>query len=409
MSTQEPRLSARSAVPLRPLVANTSAFAVAFAAWVVLGPSTRVISADLGVGPDLAALIKALPILTGSVLRVPIGMASDRWGARRVFPLLLLVAAIGAGVVVSATSKTQLMVGALVLGLAGTTFVPGVQSVSLWTPKERQGFALGVFGAGNVGTALTTFGFPLLLQRLGWRGALGVYALVLALTAVAYVVALPRGAVNGRGQRATLAALLAPLSSPQAWLLGLYYVGTFGVFVATTLSIVDLYAEVWSLPLATAGLIATSFTFTASLARIPGGLLADRFGADRMLRVSLPLVAACLAAVLTSPPLPVAAALFVIAGLAMGAGMAATFKAIPARFPDQVGAVGGIVGALGGVGGFFLPLAGAWSRREFDNPFAALIPLLLVAVAGAIVERIAESRRRAPHATGSIFPSARPS
>ena len=141
---------AASPLPLRPLIANTLAFALAFAAWVVLGPASRLIAKELGLDPGTGALVKALPILTGSLLRIPVGMLTDRLGARRVFPALLVSAGAGALFLAQASTVAQVLVGGLVLGFAGTTFVVGVQSVSAWTPRERQGLALGCFGAGRV-------------------------------------------------------------------------------------------------------------------------------------------------------------------------------------------------------------------------------------------------------------------
>lgn len=379
-----------SSLPLRPLIANTLAFALAFAAWVVLGPASRLIAAELGLAPGTGALVKALPILTGSLLRIPVGMLTDRLGARRVFPALLLCAGAGAFFLAQASTLLQALAGGLVLGFAGTTFVVGVQSVSTWTPRERQGLALGCFGAGNVGTALTTFGFPLLAVALGWRSTLVVYAAVLLTAAVVYAHVV-RDAP--RTTCASLATLLAPLAAPGAWLLGAYYVATFGVFVATTLLITDLYVDAWGLSLAAAGMVATTFTFTASLARIPGGALADRFGARAVLGYSIPVVACALVPVSMGPSLAVAAVLLLVAGLALGAGMAATFKAIPERFPTQVGAVGGIVGALGGLGGFFLPLAGIWARQVLGSPCAVPVPLAATCCAAGVVLVIDERRR----------------
>ena len=393
---------AASPLPLRPLIANTLAFALAFAAWVVLGPASRLIAKELGLDPGTGALVKALPILTGSLLRIPVGMLTDRLGARRVFPALLVSAGAGALFLAQASTVAQVLVGGLVLGFAGTTFVVGVQSVSAWTPRERQGLALGCFGAGNVGTALTTFGFPLLAVALGWRSTLIVYAAVLLGGAVLYALAVrdvPRTAC------ASLATLLAPLAAAGAWLLGAYYVATFGVFVATTLLVTDLYVDAWGLSLAAAGMVATTFTFTASLARIPGGALADRFGARVVLGYSIPVVACALVPVSMGPPLVVAAVFLLVAGLALGAGMAATFKAIPERFPDQVGAVGGIVGALGGLGGFLLPLAGIWARQVLGSPFAVFVPLAATCcLAGLIL--VIDERRRGAQVAAPVAPAA---
>ena len=369
-------------MPWTPVLGNTIAFAVAFAAWVMLGPSSRVIAHELGLTPDQGALLKALPILTGSVLRIPVGILADRIGARRIFGALLLLGGVTAAVLSTARSFPALAVGALLLGLVGTTFVTGVQSVAAVAPRTMQGTALGVFGAGNAGTAVTSLAMPLLLVALGWRHTFQAYGAALAVAAVAYMVVVrdvPRPAnAPPRGNP------LAPMLDGFTWLIGFYYMATFGVFVATTLAISDVYVDGYGRSLKIAGILATSFTLTASFSRIPGGAIADRFGADAVLRVVLPLVAATLALAASGPPLGGMVLLIFIAGIAMGIGMAATFKAIPTFFPQNVGAVGGVVGALGGIAGFYLPLAGNFAARSSHIVFQQFTPLALVAAVAAL-------------------------
>lgn len=369
------------ALPITALVTNTTAFAVAFAAWVMFGPSVRVIAAELRIDPGAAALLKAAPILIGSIFRIPVGILTDRAGARVTFPALLLLGAAAAFALSAATSYGGLLAGALLLGAVGTTFAVGVQSVSSWTSKARQGLALGIFGAGNVGTAITTLGMPLLLVSVGWREAFRLYGVVLVLAAAIYPLLLrdaPRAAPSP-----SMRMLLAPIANLRVWCLGLYYTATFGVFVAATLVMTDVYVDAYGVPLATAGVLATTFTFTASLCRIAGGGLADRIGSRPVLKASLFGVFAFLTPVWLGPPLPVVVAMVFVAGLAMGLGMAATFKLIPGEFPTSVGAVGGIVGALGGLGGFVLPLIGA-------SIGAPLLPLVATGLAAALVALVIE-------------------
>ncbi len=381
------------ALPTAVVAVNTAAFTLCFAAWVAFGPSARILVEAFGVPGSLAAVLKAVPILVGSVLRIPVGILTDRFGARRMFPLLMLSAAAAAGWISLAGSAAALFAGGALLGLVGTTFAVGVQSVSSWTPRAKQGLALGVFGAGNVGTALTTFGLPLLIVSAGWRVAFQVYAAVMVAAAAGYWL-LIRDAAR-RGPAPSAAALLAPLKSPRAWSLGLYYMATFGVFVAATLTLSDVYVDAYGVSLPTAGLLATTFTFSASLCRIPGGWLADRFGAAGVVRVTLGVVILALAPVAQAPALPVTVCCVFAAGLALGVGMAASMKYVPDFFPTSVGAVGGIVGALGGVGGFLLPLAGQALKSAGAGACAQVLPLLVVVLAAALVQVAAESRRAA--------------
>ncbi len=268
--------------------------------------------------------------MSGSLLRIPVGVITDRLGARAIFPALMLVGAAAARWLSAATSAASLLAGGLLLGAVGATFTVGVQSVSSWTRPERRGFALGVFGAGNLGTAVTTFGLPVLLESTGWRPAFRVYAVALvALTAVygAAVRNAPRA-----GAPPSLALALAALKGARTGRLGFYYMATFGVFVALTLMLGDVYIDGFGLTPKTAGVLTTTFPFTASLARIYGGRLADRFGARDVLRPSLGIMALALAPVALAPPLPVTVLLVFAGGLAAGIGMAAVFtrQSVPA-------------------------------------------------------------------------------
>ncbi|MFO0565262.1 MAG: MFS transporter [Polyangiaceae bacterium] len=197
----------------RVVLVNTLAFAVSFAVWVLLGPSTRLIAKELAIDPATAAAVKAAPILVGSVMRIPVGMITDRLGARLTFPLVQLVGLAGVLVLSFAHGLTLLVVGGLVLGMVGTTFVVGVQSVSSWVPAERHGFALGIFGAGNVGTALTTLCLPFLNAAFGWRTSLRVSSLALLVSALAYYAVIRNA--NASGEEEPRGALGAPLEPPR--------------------------------------------------------------------------------------------------------------------------------------------------------------------------------------------------
>lgn len=378
------KFTASNELPLGKVGWNTGAFAFCFAMWVMLGPSSRMIAEDLKIPLATATGLKAVPILLGSVLRVPVGILSDRLGARTVLPGVILISSLGALWLSWAQSATGLTLGALLMGLIGTSFAVGVQSVSSWTPPKRQGFALGIFGAGNIGTAITTFGMPFLLTSMTWRTTFRVYAAVLATVAVTYAVVMRNSPRLGAPPK--LQTLLQPLKEACAWRLGFYYMATFGAFVATTLLISDIYVDGFSLALPVAGAFATTFTFTSSLARIPGGYLSDRFGPRRVLEVALLTVAVSLVLVALKVPLVVTAVLVVAAGLAMGAGMAATYKFVPDFYPDRVGAAGGIVGAIGGLAGFVLPWLCAPVGEWLGYPQAQVLPVAALAGAALIVQ-----------------------
>jgi len=391
--TLEPRRSEKlpeappENLPLGNILVNTGGFALAFAAWVVFGPSIRFIAKDLHLSVGIATLIKTLPILVGSTMRIPLGIVADRIGARLVFPLLLLGCGGGMYFASLATSGTQLIALSAIIGLAGATFICGVQSVSSWTPKAKRGFALGIFGTGNVGAALTTFGLPLLLGSLAWRGSFRVYAVVLAAAAAGYWLLIRN--VPRSGPAPSFRDSLRPLRTLRAWRFGFYYMATFGVFVATTLTVADIYIDGYRVSVKTAGMLATTFTFSASLIRMLGGKLSDALGARLVTRAALLVTAIALFPVAFALPLYATVFLVFVAGLAMGIGSAGIYRYIPDYYPDSVGAVGGVVGALGGIGGFFLPQLSTLIKSATGSTYMQILPLSGLALLAAGVQFVA--------------------
>lgn len=385
-------------------IINTLAFTISFAVWVMLGPATRVVAQDLGISMTTAGILKATPILIGAALRLPIGLLADRIGARLTFPLVQLLGVCGAVFLSFSHSVVSLAAGGLILGFVGTTFVVGVQSVSSWTPPSDQGFALGVLGAGTVGTAVTTFAMPFLLGPLGWRGAFRLYAVILTVTAVLYFLSVRNAPVQG--PKRTLRALLAPVKDARVLRFSLYYMATFGAFVAAALIMSDLYLDTYKLSAKTAGLLATTFTFSAALVRAYGGKLSDKHGARTVLRWSLLTIAVALAPVALAPPLFVTVALVFTAGLAMGIGSGATFKYIPEYYAQSVGAVSGVVGAIGGLGGFFLPMGAAWVKAQVGTAASGVAPLAGLAGLTFVVHALAIRRTLAAPRSGQLAEAA---
>jgi MFS transporter, NNP family, nitrate/nitrite transporter len=387
-------------LPKSVLAINTACFALSFAVWVIFGPSARLIAQELHLSPVQGTFLKSMPILVGAVMRIPIGILADRLGARLMFPLLMLAGACAAAAVSIGHSYAHLVGAGAVLGLVGATFAVGVQSVSSWTPREKQGTALGIFGAGNVGTAITTLALPFLLSAWGWRAGFRIYALVLTLAALSYWTGMRNAPRQSAAPR--LAQLLQPLGSARTWRFGLYYMATFGVFVATTLSVSDVYVEGYHVSAKLAGVLATTFTFSASLIRIVGGRLADRYGARAVVRWSLLGIVVALAPITLAPPIAVTVFLVFSGGLMMGIGMAGTFRYIPDYFPTAVGAVGGIVGALGGVGGFLIPLLSTIAKERGGSVYWGLLPLALIAAIAATVQQLALTDRPERRVVGDV-------
>ena len=360
----------------RALGLSTLAFTLCFAVWTIFSIIGLRIKQELGLSDTQLGLLMATPVLTGSISRLLLGIWTDRFGGRWVFGLVMLTSAACVYLLTFTSSYAMLLLAALGVGLAGGSFIVGVAYVSAWFPAAQQGTALGIFGAGNVGAAVTNFVAPFLLVALGWQTTALVYATVLAAMGVAFIVLAkddPQRAERAR-QRVPLREQLAPLAELRVWRFSLYYFCTFGGFVALALWLPLYLMNVYGLSLTTAGVVAALFSVPASLFRILGGWLADRIGARRVMYWTFGVAVVCL--FLLSYPsahyavegvrgevdfslsvgLPAFIALIFVLGFFMSLGMAAVFKHIPVYYPQHVGAVGGVVGMVGGLGGFFLPL-----------------------------------------------------
>jgi len=277
---------------IRVLALNTLAFTVCFACWMLNGVlvaflvDTNLYQWDEG----QVGLLIAIPVLTGALGRLPMGMLTDRFGGRLMMTLVLLASAIPMYLLAHAQTYAGFVLCGLGIGLTGTSFAVGVAYTALWFKKERQGTALGIFGMGNAGAAVTTFAAPQLLQALthhgqqpeNWRWLPQIYAGALVVMAVCfYLFSLPRR-VN-QEMRLSLVQRLAPLARLRVWRFGLYYFFVFGGFVALTQWLVLYYVNVYTMSIATAGLMATLFNLPTALTRALGGWLSDQFGARRVM------------------------------------------------------------------------------------------------------------------------------
>lgn len=273
------------------LLANTFAFAVCFAVWVMYGVlvtflvDNRVFAFDKG----QIGLLIGVPILTGSLMRLPAGLLADRFGGRPVFGAVLLLSAAFTWLTSLADGFWSFVFCGLGFGLAGSSFAVGVAYTALWFPPERRGTALGVFGVGNVGAGLASLVAPSLLRFLtedgarleGWRMLPRIYAVVLVATAVLHRLAtFPR---KPDGPALPLSARLEPLRDVRVWRFGLYYFLVFGGFVALASWLIPYYVNVYGASVATAGALAAVFSLPTGLVRALGGWLSDRYGARRVM------------------------------------------------------------------------------------------------------------------------------
>lgn len=270
---------------LSALVMSTIAFTVCFAAWVVNAVLvTHLVNSGVyDYDADQVAWLLAVPILVGAVARVPMGMLADRFGGRVVLTANMLAAAVPMYLLSEVDSYAGFFAASLGFGLAGASFAVGVAFVAAWTRPERHGLALGIFGMGNAGAALTTLVAPHLLSSFtesgaeGWRLVPRLYAAVLVITAVAFFASTRDKKTSAPAQG--LRERLAPLASPIVWRLGLYYFLVFGGFVSLAQWIIPYGVNVYALSLAQAGLLASVFSLPSGVIRAAGGWLSDRFGA----------------------------------------------------------------------------------------------------------------------------------
>jgi NNP family nitrate/nitrite transporter-like MFS transporter len=360
----------------RNLFLSTVAFALAFSAWGLLAPLARRFEDDFDLTSTQTAVLIAIPVVLGSVLRIPVGALTDRLGGRVMFPAILLLSVPPSLALGFADSYWALVVVGFALGVSGSSFAVGVPFVARWYGRERQGFAVGVYGMGNIGTAVAAFSAPAIVSWLG-RPALGfVAAAVLVAGAIAFWVM----AEDAPGERPRTRYREVLRAGWRLWRLALFYFVTFGGFVAMAVFLPKLLVDWFDLSLVDAGLRAAGFTLVATFARPVGGWFADRYGAYPVLVLAfagIAVDAGVLAAIAPTPRIvPVTLACLTLAAF-LGAGNGAVFKLVPAEFPQNAGAATGIVGAAGGLGGFFPPLVMGLVNDAFGSYTLGFVGLLV--------------------------------
>ncbi|HEV7249573.1 MAG TPA: nitrate/nitrite transporter [Shinella sp.] len=343
---------------------STFAFTICFAVWTIFAIIGIRIKDDLGLSEAQFGLLVGTPILTGSLVRIVLGVWTPRYGGRLVYTLTMLAAALSTLMLSHATTFPQMLLAGLGVGLAGGSFAVGVAYVSPFFPAEKQGTVLGIFGAGNVGAALTKFLAPLVLVAAGWQMVAELWAAALILTACLFWFTTSddpafQSRRDGKAPKRSLAQEFAPLKNARVWRFSLYYFFAFGGFVALSLWLPRYLVGVYGFDIATAGMVAAAYSIPGSIFRALGGMLSDRKGARSVMYWMFGVSA--VATLVLSLPAGVSPAVFIVTvfvlGFVMSLGKAAVYKHIPAYYPDGVGAVGGVVGMVGGLGGFVLPIA----------------------------------------------------
>lgn len=337
------------------MVLATVSFTLSFAAWGLVGGLAPLFADLYALSASQTALLVAVPVLLGSLARLPMGMLTDRYGGRAVFTAVMVASGVAAWLIPETTTYGGLLLVAFVLGLAGSSFAVGAAFVSRWTPASHQGTALGIYGVGTGGQSLAVFGGPVVAGLLGWQSVFHGTSLLLLLWAGVFVL-VARNPVAAAGRPAGLGPMLRVLRhEPTAWLLGAFYFLTFGGFVAFSIYLPTLLRSEFALSPADAGFRAAGFVVLATAMRPIGGWLADRIGGAQVLSWVFGGIAAFALLLMWPAMVPFTVGALGCAFL-LGLGNGAVFKLVPERFPKETGTVTGLVGALGGLGGFFPPL-----------------------------------------------------
>jgi NNP family nitrate/nitrite transporter-like MFS transporter len=343
------------------LALGTGAFALCFAVFGSLSAMMPILSKQMHLTAIEKSVAVAMPVLLGSLGRIPLGMLTDRWGGRSVFTAVMALSLIPAFLMGGVQDYAHLLIYGFFIGIGLASFSVGVGFVSGWYSAERQGFALGVYGAGNIGQSLAAFGAPVIAAACGFRWGFWTFGVLLAIWLGIFVLA-ARNAPR-RGAVKTFAETVRPLSDRRSWVLSLYYFLTFGGFVAMAIYLPIFLTEMFHLTPQDAGLRTAGFVVLATAMRPVGGMLADKVGGRTILKWVFP--AAGIMAIFLACPLIIT---FTVGALgvaaAIGLGNGAVFKLVPEYFPGSVGSVTGLVGAAGGLGGFFPPLVLGFVKQQ---------------------------------------------
>ncbi|MBS3935864.1 MAG: NarK/NasA family nitrate transporter [Sulfuritalea sp.] len=356
------------------VVMNTFAFTVCFAVWMMFAVMGVPLKEQLDLNETQFGVLIATPVLTGSLVRLPLGMLTDKFGGRVVFFALMLATVGPIWLMSAATEFWHFLVIGLFVGLAGGSFSVGISCCARWFKKSRQGLAMGIFGVGNVGAAVTKLVAPAIVLAYGWTMVPQVYAAAMLVTAILFWLLTYDDPAHRAPSHVTVRDQLALLKDPVVWKYCQYYSIVFGGYVALSLWMTRYYVAEYEFDLAKAALLAAAFSLPGGILRAAGGWLSDKWGAHRVTWWVLWVSWICLffmsypqteftVHTVTGPqtwrialsPEVFTALLFVV-GVAFAFGKASVFKYIADEYPHNIGTVSGIVGLVGGLGGFLLPI-----------------------------------------------------
>lgn len=325
-----------------------------FMLWVIISSLLPFIKEDIAIPVDKIAIVTALPVVLGSILRIPLGYYANLFGARMIFLVSFIVLLFPVYYLSMATTYVDLLIGGLFLGISGAVFSVGVTSLPKYYPKERQGLVNGIYGAGNIGTAISTFGAPIIAMKIGWTATIQLYLVLLG------IIILINAFFGDRKETKNKTPLLEQIKvvyrNEKLWLLCLFYFVTFGSFVAFTIYLPNFLVVNFEIEKVDAGLRTAGFILVATVMRPIGGWLADMYHSLILLMVVF--LGFTLSAILLSfaPSISWYTVGCLTIAFCSGIGNGVIFKLVPMYFQQQAGVVNGIVSAMGGLGGFFPPI-----------------------------------------------------
>jgi MFS transporter, NNP family, nitrate/nitrite transporter len=329
-------------------------FDISFMVWVLIGALGVYIARDFGLTASQKGFLVAVPILGGSLFRVPMGILTDRIGPKKtgtIGQLIVLLPLLWGWLY--GDSLPQLLALGLLLGVAGASFAVALPLASRWYPPQHQGLALGIAGAGNSGTVLASLFAPCLAEVVGWHGVLGLALIPVVLTLAVYLACAKESPTQPAPR--PWSAYFAVLQEADTWWFNVLYSVTFGGFVGLASFLAIFFHDQYGLSKVMAGNFTALCVFAGSMFRPLGGYLADRFGGLRMLKILFGTIGVLMLGVGLLPPLAAVTILLFLGMLCLGMGNGSVFQLVPQRFGQEIGVVTGIVGAAGGLGGFLLP------------------------------------------------------
>lgn len=333
---------------------QTADLIAAFMIWVMLSTLLPFIKQDIYLSQEMSSWVIAVPMILGSVLRIPFGYLTARFGARKVYLASFAVLLLPIAFLSEAREAYQLLIGSIFLGVAGAIFSVGVTSLPKYYPKQRHGFVNGIYGLGNIGTAVTAFGAPWIAEHSGWSVAIKAFFIL------SLVMVVANFAFGDRVEKRTKAPILTQLKlicrNSKMWAFSFFYFVTFGAFVAFSALMPDFATTNFGFSGTMAGIVTGIFIVLAAGLRVLGGWLADRYDPYVLLALVFGGMVLCAVFLSTSPAaIPFLLCLDIL-GICCGIGNGVVFKLVPMEFIQDRGVASGFVAMMGGLGGFFPPL-----------------------------------------------------